>query len=152
MLFVKSKPTVTIDTDLGKYECGVLSVIGLQGIDAFNQEVREYVFKYWGYNKDKSVKEDDEKKWARNTRKDKRERDAAWTFLLVQGVPVMMCDVGNLFDCASLIKLADDKPEQIDACYKAALRQNPKLAPVGWVDEEAEKTQAESESEAAEKN
>jgi hypothetical protein len=32
--------------------------------------------------------------------------------------------------------------DQFEECYRAALRQNPKLAPAGYVDPEAEKFQA----------
>ena len=145
MLFLQSKPVISIKTDLGLYKAGALSVIGLEGVDAYKDEIIEYIRGLWGYNKDT-------KEFMRNSRKDKIERDAVITFLFNKGAAVLMSDTDGVFSPSALVELATQNPEQFDACYRAALRQNPKLAPVGYVDSETEKFQAETKEEAAAKN
>lgn len=145
MLFVQSKPVITIKTDLGSYKAGALSIIGLEGADAYNEEVREYVRTLWGYDKET-------KEFTRNSRKDRIERDAVITFLFNQGIAVLMSDVDGVFSPSSVVELATQNPEQFDKCYRAALRQNPKLAPAGYVEPEADKYHAETKEEASLKN
>jgi hypothetical protein len=144
MLFVNSKPNLTVQTDLGKYVAGALSVIGLEGADAYNSEVREYVRTLWGFDAKTET-------WARDTRKDKIERDAVVSFLFNKGVAVLMADVDGVFSPSSLVELASQNPDQFEECYRTALRQNSKLAPAGWADPEADKFHAEDKETAGKK-
>jgi hypothetical protein len=135
MLFVNSKPTISVQTDLGNYKAGALSIVGLEGADAYNDG---------GFDAKTET-------WARDTRKDKIERDAVVSFLFNKGVAVLMADVDGVFSPSSLVELASQNPDQFEECYRTALRQNSKLAPAGWADPEADKFHAEDKETAGKK-
>jgi hypothetical protein len=136
MLFAQGKPTVKVGD---RYEAGVLSVLGLEAVDFVKyDEVDAYVEKRWQWD-------EAAKSYKLDTIRDRRERLVVTWVLRVKGAVIMACDANLALTFDTLVEWANEQPALLEECYKAALKQNPALAP-------AAKNPAESSSQSGTHN
>lgn len=127
MLFVNSAKPIKVKTELGEFEAGKLSVIGIDTTgQPCREEAQEYIDKRWKVTK---TDDDGKKTYELNSRQDKIKRHAIVEAFMFGGIDMMRANPAMVWTAEMVAQLAETDYEKFQECVEAVYKLNPDLKP-----------------------